>query len=81
MCVDISGGKKSMTGGAAIAAAFLDLDVFYNDYAKYDAKLRMPAPGSEFLHQLENPFEISQDVLERIGTELFIGNMVHKGNV
>ena len=71
MCVDISGGKKSMTGGAAIAAAFLDLDVLYNDYDKYDAKLRMPEPGSEFLNRLKNPFETSQDILERIGTELF----------
>ena len=71
MCVDISGGKKSMTGSAAIAAAFLGLDVLYNDYTIYDDKIRLPKPGSEFLKLLDNPFEISQDLLERIGTELF----------
>lgn len=71
MCVDISGGKKAMTGGAAIAAAFLNLDIFYNDYDKYDVELRMPEPGSEFLNRLNNPFDTSQDVLEHIGTELF----------
>lgn len=71
MCVDISGGKKSMTTSAAIAAAFLGLDILYNDYTRYDAKIRRPDPGSEFLKLLDNPFEISQDLLERIGTELF----------
>ena len=71
MCVDISGGKKAMTGGAAIAAAFLNLDILYNDYDRYDEELRMPEPGSEFLNRLDNPFDTSQDVLERIGTELF----------
>ena len=71
MCVDISGGKKAMTGGAAIAAAFLNLDILYNDYDIYDVELRMPEPGSEFLNKLNNPFDTSQDVLEHIGTELF----------
>ena len=51
MCVDISGGKKAMTGGAAIAAAFLNLDILYNDYDRYDEELRMPEPGSEFLNR------------------------------
>ena len=71
MCVDISGGKKAMTGGGAIAAAFLNLDILYNDYEKYNTKLRMPEPGTEFLNKLDNPFDTSQDVLERIGIELF----------
>ena len=71
MCVDISGGKKSMTTSAAIAAAFLGLDILYNDYAGYNAKIRRPEPGSEFLKVLDNPFETSQDLLERTGSELF----------
>jgi len=71
MCVDISGGKKSMTTSAAIAAAFLGLDILYNDYTRYNAKIRRPEPGSEFLKVLDNPFETSQDLLERTGSELF----------
>jgi len=71
MCVDISGGKKAMTSGAAIAAAFLNLDILYNDYDIYNVELRMPEPGSEFLNKLNNPFDTSQDILEHIGTELF----------
>jgi hypothetical protein len=70
MCVDISGGKKAMTGGGAIAAAFLNLDILYNDYEKYNTKLRMPEPGTEFLNKLDNPFDTSQDVLERIGISM-----------
>lgn len=71
MCVDISGGKKAMTSGAAIAAAFLNLDILYNDYDIYNNELQMPEPGSEFLNKLNNPFKTSQDILEHIGTELF----------
>lgn len=71
IAVDISGGKKSMSASAAIAASFLNLDVIYNDYKDYDEKLRIPVPGSEYLAKLSNPFETYQDFMARIACELF----------
>jgi CRISPR-associated protein (TIGR02710 family) len=71
ICVDISGGKKAMVGGAVVAASFYDLAMVYNDFKEYDAELRKPKPGSEFLTYLTNPFETSQDMLYKLARESF----------
>ena len=71
LAVDVSGGKKSMTAGMSIAAAFYGIPILYNDYKEYDASLRMPKPGTEFLDELKNPYESSQDQLNRIAENLF----------
>ncbi len=56
--VDISGGKKSMVGGAAEAAGILGTRVVYVDNNEFSEELRQPLPGSEFLNFLENPYEV-----------------------
>ncbi len=58
IAIDISGGKKSMVGGAAQAAGYLGCAVFYVDYQKYHKYLRKPIPGTEYLNLLRNPYEI-----------------------
>ena len=47
--IDITGGKKAMVGGAAIAGAFLNCDLFYVDYGHYLPEARKPLPGSNTL--------------------------------
>jgi len=71
MAVDITGGKKAMVGGAAIAASFYGVDIVYSDYTEYDDKTRRPVPGSEVLMRLENPFERTMDVRMGIARRLF----------
>lgn len=71
ICVDISGGKKAMVGGAVVAASFYNLAMLYNDFKEYDDELRKPKPGSEFLTHLTNPFETSQDMLYKLARESF----------
>lgn len=56
--VDISGGKKSMVGGAAEAAGILGTRVVYVDNSEYNEELRKPLPGKEFLNFLQNPYEV-----------------------
>ena len=58
IAVDISGGKKSMVGGAAQAAGYFGCTVFYVDYHEYHKDLRKPIPGTEYLSLLRNPYEI-----------------------
>ncbi len=60
--IDITGGKKSMVGGAAEAGGFLGCAVFYVDFEDYNPDLRKPIPGSEFLNFLENPYEVFGDI-------------------
>lgn len=69
--LDISGGKKSMVGAAAIAAGFLGLPIIYSDYSEYDVKKRKPKEGSEYLAYLENPMKTSQDKLKEMGLMAF----------
>ncbi|MFQ6128662.1 MAG: TIGR02710 family CRISPR-associated CARF protein [Thermoplasmata archaeon] len=71
VAVDITGGKKAMAGGAAIAAAFLGLDILYNDYTEYDAERRIPIPSKEYLALLRNPFETTQDLASKLAAEAF----------
>ncbi len=58
LAIDITGGKKAMVGGAAIAAAFLGCDLFYVDFHKYLKNIRKPLPGSEYLNKLTNPYVV-----------------------
>ncbi len=58
VAIDITGGKKSMVGGAAQAAGYLGCAAFYVDYSEYNKAFRKPTPGSEYLNFLRNPYEI-----------------------
>ena len=58
LAVDITGGKKSMVSGAAMAGAVLGADIYYVDNKKFLQDFRKPDPGSEYLSLLENPYVV-----------------------
>ncbi|GIF96574.1 hypothetical protein [Catellatospora citrea] len=58
--IDITGGKKAMSAGAALAAAQLDLPMCYID-STYDREMRQALPGSEKLRVLANPTKLFGD--------------------
>ena len=60
IAVDITGGKKSMVGGAAMAGAVLGADIFYVDNTKFTQG--KPEPGSEYLSLLANPYIVFGDL-------------------
>jgi len=71
VAIDITGGKKSMVGGAAQAAALLGCAAFYVDYDEYHPQFRKPNPGSEYLSFLKNPYEIFGDLEDRRARDLY----------
>lgn len=60
--LDITGGKKAMVGGAAMAGNFLGIDTGYVDYERYLPDLRQPEPGTEYPNILKNPFYVLGDI-------------------
>jgi len=60
--LDITGGKKAMVGGAAMAGNLLGIDTGYVDYQRYLPDLRQPEPGSEYPNILKNPFYVLGDI-------------------
>ena len=67
--VDISGGKKSMTGACALAAAMIGARLAYMDsHYVYDK----PQPGSEHLVILDNPYDVFGDLKFHRVEALFI---------
>lgn len=71
IAVDISGGKKSMVGGCALAGAMIGARLFYID-SQFLAKMRKPWPGSEKLTLLENPYDVFGDLEFRRAQSLYI---------
>jgi len=71
VAVDVTGGKKSMVAGAALAGAVMDADLFYVDSEHYLIAQRRPEPGSEFYIQLTNPYEVFGDLEEERAREHF----------
>lgn len=61
IAVDITGGKKSMVGGAAMAGAALGADIYYVDNTKF-TQLGKPEPGTEYLSLLDNPYTVFGDL-------------------
>ncbi len=53
--IDITGGKKVMSAGAALAAGELDLRICYIDN-EYDQQRRTAIPGTEAIVLLESPY-------------------------
>ena len=62
IAVDITGGKKSMVSGAAMAGAVLGADIYYVDTDSFNRELNKPEPGTEHLNLLENPYAIFGDL-------------------
>lgn len=65
VAVDITGGKKSMVGGCALAGSLIGARLFYVD-SQFNRDFGKPEPGSERLMILENPYDVFGDLkLER----------------
>ena len=62
IAVDITGGKKSMVSGAAMAGAVLGADIYYVDTNNFNRDLGKPEPGSEYLSLLDNPYTVFGDM-------------------
>ncbi len=60
--LDITGGKKAMVGGAAMAGSLLGVVIGYVDYEKYLEDLRQPEPGTEYPNLLKNPYYVLGDL-------------------
>ena len=62
IALDLTGGKKTMIGGGFTAGSIYSVspqcDMFYVDSLVYNPDLGAPKPGTEFLAQLENPYEV-----------------------
>jgi len=58
--IDITGGKKSMSAGAALAATQLDSRMCYID-GDFNPDIRQPEPGTERLEMLDNPTKLFGD--------------------
>lgn len=69
ICIDISGGKKSMVGGGFLASSILGIDTYYIDFEKYENG--SPVICTEYLNKLENPYEIYNIQLIKQAEELF----------
>jgi hypothetical protein len=55
--IDITGGKKVMSAGAAMAAGELDLRICYVDN-QYDDSRRAAVPGTEEIVLLDSPYQL-----------------------
>lgn len=53
--INITGGKKSMAASAGIFARDFNTSVLYIDFKEYDANLRRPTPGSEYMNIVYTP--------------------------
>ena len=71
IALDLTGGKKTMLGGGYTAGAIWAsrwlaaseelvpfCDMYYIDSLKYDPDRGSPVPGTEFLSQLKNPYDV-----------------------
>ena len=59
--VDPTGGKKTMSAAAALAAFVAGCTLVYVDYTRYDPSARAPVPGTEYPRLLANPLEVFGD--------------------
>ena len=62
IALDLTGGKKTMIGGGFTAGSIYSVspkcDMFYVDSSEYDPDRGAPKPGTEFLSQLDNPYDV-----------------------
>jgi len=71
VAVDITGGKKSMVGGCALAGSLIGARLFYIDSEFFNSELKKPEPGSERLMILDNPYDVFGDLKLEQAKELF----------
>ena len=62
IALDLTGGKKTMIGGGFTAGSIYFVsskcNMFYVDSSEYDPDFGAPKPGTEFLSQLDNPYDV-----------------------
>lgn len=62
IALDLTGGKKTMIGGGFTAGSIYFVApkcvMFYVDSLEYDERRGTPIPGTEFLSQLDNPYDV-----------------------
>ncbi len=71
LALDITGGKKAMVAGAALAGFLCELPVYYVDFREFDPEKRRPKPGSEFVARLANPYSVFGSIEESHADKLF----------
>ncbi len=78
IALDLTGGKKTMIGGGFTAGSIYSLspkcDMFYVDSSEYDSYQGAPKPGTEFLSQLDNPYNVYNVQSIREAEALFDGH-------
>jgi len=60
--VDPTGGKKSMSSSASLAAFIAGAPLVYVDYAGYHGPHRIPVAGTEYPRLLANPLDVLGDL-------------------
>lgn len=70
VAVDLTGGTKVMSVGAAMAGVVIGADFVYVANNKYISELRSPYPGSEYLEFIPNPYQVFGDLEEAQALEL-----------
>ncbi|MBW4511746.1 MAG: hypothetical protein KME64_35375 [Scytonematopsis contorta HA4267-MV1] len=66
VAIDLTGGKKIMSGALAVAAGVLDIDLIYIDFRDYMPEFRKPKPESSYIHLVTNPMKLSIDIFGNI---------------
>ena len=74
IAVDITGGKKSMVSGAAMAGAVLGADIYYVDSDHFNRELGKPEPGTEYLSLLDDPYTVFGDMETEKAKSLYKGH-------
>ncbi|MGQ9588958.1 MAG: hypothetical protein ACUVYA_01545 [Planctomycetota bacterium] len=69
--VDPTGGKKSMSAAAALAAFLVGAPLVYVDNGEYRGRDRIPVPGTEYPRLLTNPLEFFGELDRRAIFEAF----------
>jgi hypothetical protein len=66
IAIELTGGKKTMSGALSIASGLLDVDLIYIDYLEYMSKFRKPRPESTYIQLVGNPLKLPVDLFSEV---------------
>jgi hypothetical protein len=66
VAIELTGGKKTMSGALAIASGLLDIDLLYIDYLDYMPQFRKPRPESTYIQLVGNPLKLPVDLFAEV---------------
>jgi len=72
IAIELTGGKKTMSGALAIASGLLDIDLMYIDYSKYMPEFRKPRPESTYIQLVGNPLKLPVDLFSEVEINLAV---------